>query len=97
MATAITVQSFQDTCAAIADAIVASDFAAANLLLGKAEAINAGLSARAIELTNDGSSIRRMESLEKLRATLKEVRQNAQQDPAADMAVSYASFEGSRD
>lgn len=67
MATTISVTAFQTACAAVGDAIIASDRNAAYQQYGVAEAINAGLE---LSVANAGSSIQRRNALTGLKDAL---------------------------
>ena len=67
MATTITVAAFQAACAAVGDAVLASDRATAYQQYAVAEAINAGLE---VAVADAGSSIRRREALTGLKTAL---------------------------
>lgn len=65
--TTITVASFQNAIAECADAIEASDWGTASRKYAKAEAINAGLE---LDVSNQGSEIKRRDSLSGLKKAI---------------------------
>lgn len=67
VATTISVTAFQTACAAVADAVIASDRATAYQQYAVAEAINAGLE---VAVADAGSSIKRREALTGLKNAL---------------------------
>jgi hypothetical protein len=94
--TTISIASFQTLLASLADAIAAGNFAAANLLLGQADAVLAALNI-SMKVADRGQITEAVASLQQLRLNLDAIRLNSVQDPSSDMVETSASFQFSRE
>ena len=91
--TTISVASFQTAVAEVADAIASSDRGGAYSWYGRAEAIHAGLE---LEMADEGSSLKRRESLNGLSKALDKVFKVIGQTSGTSRFISTRTGHGSR-